>query len=406
MLKTSLSFIVVSFVAIFSLLVNVIIWPTTASKQTASSSSFTQSLNDENDGRTINMPGTEWPTIETKTTMKDHGVFNSTLTSDLQQYWEEKNYKALVDKLTDLGIPKSVISALVLSGIESTEKNLDQSPYWKQQSFSRVESVKNRLLASAKKREQLLSLFGDEIKDDPDFYSVMRPYQNSLGFLSSEKQIALYELQLQQISANQHVSPSTQQQLLKEILGNKDYYEYLLRESATAKILKQELLAFNYAEHDYRELFRIAYESENQTEAHKGIAFQSANLSSRDFGLRGQQREENRIKQEKIKNYLGEERYQEYQRAKQPDFRQVQAISQKQNVQQNDTLRIFEIIVKAKKKLAALNKNLSVTFDEKERQREAIFSELKEELSDVVSEQSATIYISELLSKNSLHAYH
>jgi hypothetical protein len=305
-----------------------------------------------------------------------------------------------VNELVDTGFPESMIKRLVYSYINSQEaitESEDQEIYWQQVSANPGESAVALLQSNAAKRDRLLEIFGDEVKDDPAFYALFRPYQDKLGFLSSEKQLKLQELQLTSIAAGAPKTPAQTQREIEGILGADDYYEYQLRESPAAKRLQHQLAAFEYSEQDYRELFRIKYEMGAQRYGGAGQPIQSVSMSGADFGLNGLAQAANPAEEEAIRAYLGEERYREYSLSQQPDYRRLARVAEANGVNRNDSMTAYEVLSRARKQLNELHQNASLNTDDKTYQIDAVLNDTKVQLSSLVGNSAAQEFVAEVL---------
>ena len=317
----------------------------------------------------------------------------------LLEHVDKKDYRALAADLAKLGLPDSMVKMLVysyLSGAESAEQDKNDS-YWQPISRNPADSTTELLQSNAQKREQLLLIFGEGIKDDPQFYSLFRPFQKTLGYLSSDKQVKLQELQLTAITNAKPQSPTELEHDIESTLGAEDYYEYQLRESPLAKQLQQELSAFKYSEQDYRELYRIKRESRQQLQDAEGSPIQSYQLSGADFGLNGIKQPENSAEEDAIRAYLGEERYREYTLAKQPDFRRMLSVTDANGVDRNNSMIAYEVLDRARTQMVKLHQNTGLNPDQKNYQVNQLLSDTNVELSTVVGESIAEQLVSEVL---------
>ena len=318
----------------------------------------------------------------------------------LLQHVENKDYSALAADLIESGYPESLVKLLIYSYLniqESGENTGTSNSYWRLQNVSPTDSAAAFLQSNQEKREQLLRIFGDSIKDDPQFYTLFRPYQNSLAYLSSDKQIKLQKLQLTAITGGTMKSPAELEQEIEDILGPEEYYEYQLRESPMAKQLQQELVAFKYSEQDYREIFRIKHEYNHQLYSGNGLPVQSASLSGADFGLNGINQSENPAEEEAIRALLGEERYHEYTLSKRPDFRRFVGVANANGVDREKSIVAYDVLQRARSQMTELHQDTNLNSDEKSYQLGAVLNDTNVQLSTLVGETIAEKLVSEVL---------
>ncbi|MDA9004123.1 hypothetical protein N9J26_01395 [bacterium] len=307
----------------------------------------------------------------------------------IQQLLKNKNYRGLSDHLARVGVPEQMVKAMVLAGIEADyQSNNAREPgvYWKPEVADPLIMSNDLLVQNADKRDQLLAIYGDSIKDDPEFYPLFRPLQQKLAFLSSEKQIQLQELQLMAVS-NTGFGNTEYDQLMQDILGAEDYHEYQLRESPTAKQLQNELAAFEYTEQDYRELYSI-----------KQASSQNSGLSGAYLSLNDTIGEARDPAEADIKNYFGEERYEQYQRSKQPDFRRTLSIADGQYVAREDAIAVYQIVQETRQTMNQYYQNPSAVDAQKTDQVNQALLDANKKITNIVGETIADKFVNGVLS--------
>ncbi len=110
-----------------------------------------------------------------------------------------ENYGLLTEQLRERGVSKNLIRQMVLATInrdflfDQQAQRID-TPYWKRPPLDNYETVLANLELEDSKRNLLLEIFGDEIIDDRLFDNLFKPLNETLAFLSSDKQIALDSL--------------------------------------------------------------------------------------------------------------------------------------------------------------------------------------------------------------------
>ncbi len=109
-----------------------------------------------------------------------------------------------------------------------------------------------------------------------------------------------------------------------------------MRTSSFANRLNAELREFNPTEKELRELFRLQTETEDQT----GGTGRAAVTGRLDPGEIAQRQNETR---EKIKAVLGAERFAEYERAQDGNYRSLSQLGERYNLPKENILQAYQI---------------------------------------------------------------
>ena len=285
--------------------------------------------------QTVTEPVTPQPESTDITTTSDHAL---TITPG-------DDYQSLVDRLRAEGVAEDVLRQIMLATINRDHllANAAESnpPYWKAAERNPEDKLNKQLAWEADRRQQLLSLFGSDIVDDLMFEEFFKPLNSTLAFLSSDKQIKLYELQRQDDAATQSLFSGgftqesredlqTQRQDLQrqiaELLGTDDAFEYQLRESRLADRMRRGLDDFDYSESEFRQIFAIRQENEG--------------VETSRFSSREAYREQRQASEARIRDYLGPDRYEAFARSQDPAYRSLQSIGERYG---NSTSEINEI---------------------------------------------------------------
>jgi hypothetical protein len=245
------------------------------------------------------------------------------------------NYSDDIDKLRAAGVDESILRQLMLATINRDHllvlANQPESPYWLPDQENAEDRLNNALSWEQERRDQLIGLFGADIIDDPLFVEIFKPLNDTLGFLSSDKQIQLDELRRRDDAQTQALfrggftqesrtdlaeQRSNTQRQITELLGVDDGFEYQLRESRLAQRMRRELGSFDYSEAEFRDIFAIRQQNEGNEQATR-------------FLNRGEFRTQREQSEDEIRDYLGNSRYQEYARSQDPAYRSLQSIGER-----------------------------------------------------------------------------
>lgn len=240
---------------------------------------------------------------------------------------------------------KSVLLAYLQLAEEPDSADGEEAEYWKPIANPRSAS---HLLAAEERREvvrnTLVSLYGEEARDDPAFAALFRPLDHQLPFLSSEQQLGLTRLQLEQPMAQPPSGPPhagagrptampvdaarSYEQKLAAILEPPELFEYLLRESPLAVQLRTS--GVGLTEHEYREVFRIIHEFRTSPSPAGFVEHRRA-----------------------LAQFLGEERFARLTAASDPEFAAIRDVGTARELPEHEIFAAYAIMQEARDGLIA-----------------------------------------------------
>ncbi len=306
------------------------------------------------------------------------------------------SYADLAATLTRLGVPEDTVKALVLAAIDRDIDDVRwplevQTPYWKKPDRNRFEMVQAVIDAEDKRRRLILDLFGEDAVDDPLFADLFKPYNDSLAFLSSDKQIALDGLvrsnrALQTELRSEGLLRETREEMrivaddlersLRELLTNDEYHEYQLRESRTAEAMRQSMEGFDYGEQEFRDIFSIRSKMDFDAIRESG--------GGREAFVEARQATDS-----EIRNYLGDKRYEEFSRLQDPAYRSLQAIGERYGASEDEMIEVYAITSDINDRARALASGGGVSRQELRSRISQMQAAAHEEIVDVVGDEIA-----------------
>ena len=152
---------------------------------------------------------------------------------------------------------------------------------------------------------------------------------------------------------------------LEKLLSGSELAEFELRTSETADRLRAELIGFNPTESEFREIF----------ERQKAVDEKFASTKSTDERATAQ-----RAVQEEIKQQLGPERYADYERAQNPDFRNTCVFAEVYQLPVSTAQTIFDIKQVAEAERQSLLSNKAIEDRDRLEALKAIQSETEKAL--------------------------
>ncbi|XOV87432.1 MAG: hypothetical protein ACFHX7_21165 [Pseudomonadota bacterium] len=295
----------------------------------------------------------------------------------------------LVQELRAAGLPERLVRQMVLSALSlerpgPAESVLD-TPYWRQPETSVIDSVNRRLNWQAEQRLMLVDLFGEAVVDDPLFAHLFRPLDNSLPFLTSDKQIALHELKARQDALNREAirggmtREAREDMMLRReefdlslstLLSPTERFEYDLRESRAADALRRDLSLLDYSEQDFREIFAIRRETAES--------------------LVGERRADTRdVMEQRTRDYLGESRFEEYQRSQDPAFRSLTQIGERYGKSDAVVIAMYDETRQAEAKMRAIFQDETISREDRRARTETVWNETLARIESVAGPDAA-----------------
>ncbi|WP_380596460.1 hypothetical protein [Steroidobacter flavus] len=215
-------------------------------------------------------------------------------------------------------------------------------PYWKSPVTRETERQQAEFDFQSALRRDLVELVGPGAVDELAFRSLFFPLAAKLPFLSSEQQIGIQEIKLQEQrrllqesgghGGFQHASAIFQDTLqqIRKILSEEQFFEYELRVSPAAQVLAGN--GFDFTEEEFRKVFRASG-------GQSAIRFQGLG-----FTLTGQPNGSDKTLAA-IETALGPQRFAEYRRAQDPTFKLLAAIGADRGIEPGAIDKAYDIIV-------------------------------------------------------------
>jgi len=303
------------------------------------------------------------------------------------------SYLNLTADLRQLGFTDDLVRQIVLATMNRDHLLTMQTdvggPYWKKSTRSRLDVINRELKWQADQRLTLVSVFGDEIVDDPMFEELFKPMNRTLPFLSWEKQIALYELEQRHDPRNtpgfregtteaaQEFRQSRQavRNTIEQLLTPDEFFEYQLRESPAAKFMR-EMSDFEYTEQEFRDIYQMRAEQFDE-------------FATGERPTREELRERRDAMQDRAKTYLGNERYEEYARSQDYFYRTLKSLGERYGNSESEIVAVYGETKSAREQIFALGTDDSLTGEERRARAEKIRDEMLQRISNIAGDETA-----------------
>jgi hypothetical protein len=156
-------------------------------------------------------------------------------------------------RLQGAGLDEPAAGRVLAQVLHSSGADAASAEYWKPS----LAASRARALAQydelQKARGAVRASIGELALDDPELAVLFRPYGSELDFLSPQKQMALQEVEMQDLRSARSAMPLDESAQIKAALSASEWQEYRYRRST----LRQRLLAtgFDFTRDEYRAVF-------------------------------------------------------------------------------------------------------------------------------------------------------
>jgi hypothetical protein len=297
---------------------------------------------------------------------------------------ESDDYREYIENLRAIGCPEETIRDIIIADVNKLYAGRIAALYpsardykfWQTDDRSnrseQRDRERKRREVEEEKRALIKELLGIDYESEMARWSG-RPDEDAwrTGFLSAEKQQAVQALQekfreMERAAVNEmresRGSPEARAKMtalraqreaeMAQLLGPQDYQEYQLRNSWTARNMRDSLGSFSPSEDEFRKIF----------EARKGFDDQFGfTREGGDEAAREQRRLAQQQLDESLRATLGEDRYHQYQMAQDDRYREIYDFTTRANLPKETAQSIYDIRQTAEKQRQEIlgNQNLS-----------------------------------------------
>jgi hypothetical protein len=303
----------------------------------------------------------------------------------------DHTHRNLAAKLREQGFDEAIVRQIVFADMKWQRMLLEQSrpeDYWRRADASPLEQLTEDLAWQAEQRLTLVDLFGEEVVDDPMFENLFKPLNRQLPFLSSNKQIALDELNQRRRAAREEVfrtgsairedgeelreSYVDAEEQIRQLLTPDEYFEYRLRQSPIAYSMRRDLGDVINSEQEFRDVFEI----------------RASNVDPTDIQTRRFQSRTDPQVEEKVRTYLGGERYKAYQRASDPRYRVLKSIGELYDNSDSDIIRVYDEISNLTDEISEVQADNALSREEQREKIESMREESYEKIERIAGSET------------------
>ena len=309
-----------------------------------------------------------------------------TVTRDKQIDWtsvESEDYRQYIANLREINCPEETVRDIIIADINKLYASkiaaLYPSPqdfkFWKTERSTRTEERERdhkRRELEKEKKDLIKELLGVDYDSELARLSG-RPEEDNwrYGFLSAEKQAsvkALYDKFREMerslfgegggwSSENRAKFASLRAQREAEmaaLLTPQEFEEYQLRNSWTARNMRENLGSFEPSEDEFKKIFQMKKAYDDQ------FGFMR---DGSDESLREQRRVAQAQLEEQMKAALGEQRYAEYQLSQDDRYRGIQEFGQRNNLTDTQVRGVYDVRVAAENERTQILADTTLTPD-------------------------------------------
>jgi hypothetical protein len=322
---------------------------------------------------------------------------------------ESTNYYVYIANLRNFGCPEETVKDIILTDIakvyarKRSDLRRQGQPYrfWSpSDSSSNVDPKLQRQLAELDREQRNLvrNLLGVDLQVELAKYWEDDYDPAAYDFLPTEKRDQLLSLKAKYDEMEQEIYVRAQGIMLEQdendlrqleqqrqvelasLLSPQELEEYQLRHSHVSENLRNQLSGFEPTEEEFRRLFRLQNDFEEQI--NRALPESSDEVQA-EIRARAQE-EGQRALNEEMRKVLGGDRYGEWQRAQDPDYKALVQISDRYNLPTDTSQRIYNYKVQAEQQKLQVESNPNLSEEQRQAALVAISRETERAVSDVM----------------------
>ena len=302
---------------------------------------------------------------------------------------ESEEYPKYIANLRAIGCPEDTIRDIITADVNKLFEDRRQSlfgtksnrlEYWKPWAQRRAqafdeERIRAQQALAREKRAVLKTLLGVELEEKAELLT-MTPLEEEFDFLSAAKRTAVIEVE-QQFAARrlkllmggmdinelrklEKECQAQSQAQIAALLSPEELEDYQLRRSTTAGRMTWELAVFEPTEQEFREIFKLRSQVEDEFGLNRNDTLSSAATAKLEEGL---------------KSLLGDTRYTEYERSQDSTYQTVRRVADKNGFDKEAANKIYELKKAADAQAGAVRQDDSLSRE----QRKAALSSIRQE---------------------------
>jgi hypothetical protein len=323
---------------------------------------------------------------------------------------ESTDYNAYIANLREIGCPETTIRDIIVADVnqlfaQRREKEIPipEQPWWRSEpEWGAIQAAADKSKALEEERKALLAkLLGPNW--DVTALAANR-YTNGVAFtgavlsqlspetktrvldINSRAQARMEEYRLAQEKAGKPLDPVEMARLrqetraeLSQVLNSEQMEEYLLRYSATATQMRQELSGFNTTPDEFRQIFKLrdAYDQQLQL-----------TYAGSDPAMIRKRREIEVQRDSSIRQAIGQERFRFYQLSQDPLFQQTRSTAVASGAPAEAVLPMYQVNQLAIKEQQRIKNDRTLSSEERDEALKVIQKDQELSLQKIIALRS------------------
>jgi hypothetical protein len=331
------------------------------------------------------------------------------------QALESTNYVAYIENLRNFGCPDDTIRDIIITDVAklyarrraAIRAQAQGGQYWLPTESTETPQVRAQLRELEREEQQLIkSLLGADLRRELARYAGEEDFlEANIAFLPPDKQERVAALQEKYSDLEQDVYSRArglfldedQEELKKlqrareaelaQVLSPEELEEYQLRNSDTANNLRATLTGFEPNEEEFRKIFRLQKTFDDQFNQ----AFDATDENAVSLKARAQQDAQEALNAE-LQKVLGPERFAEYQRAQDGDYRSLLQLGERFDLPRGVANSVYEMKTTAERQKQRVELNPSLTEEQRTQMLAAIARETERSVAGLMGEDAYKAY--------------
>lgn len=302
---------------------------------------------------------------------------------------ESTNYVTYINNLRAFGCPEETIKDIILTDIAKAyarrkgqiQTRAGAYRFWQTSETGALGEVADPKVAEEiaaldrEQRELVRELLEVDFDVEMAKYSSGQDYDElAYGFLGPEKRDRVKDLQAKFDQLEQQIYERSkgflldgdQEELrrlqkqreaeLAQVLSTEELEEYQLRMSPTSSSLRAQLHGFNPSEEEFRKMFRLQKTFDDQF----NNGFDLSDPAQAELQAAAQEQAQQALNEE-IRKTIGSQRYAEYQRAQDADYKALVQFTERFEVSPNLASRVYDMKLQAERQKLRLESDPNLT---------------------------------------------
>jgi hypothetical protein len=326
---------------------------------------------------------------------------------------ESPDYREYIANLRAIGCPEKTLRDIIVADVNELFRQRARESgagkrveYWKPgnplANLLDEDVVARQQELNKEKREVLKSLLGEGYSDQMDVasLSMANPLERMLDFLTPEKQTAALELEqkyaaklMKNLKEIQRGDTDSMKKVMAEkdtemlkILTPEEKFDYDLRLSQTATLMRMQMGDFEPTEQEFREMFKAQKKFDDEFGL-PGLTGKTGDPTKRAEAQKELETE--------MKAALGEDRYRNLTYEKRLAYDPLATISKENNIPRTSVYKVLEMQTEAEAQAAQLRADKSMSSSQRQSTMTSMRQETEKAVGEILGATAGPAYINQ-----------